>query len=493
MEGEGDQHAGLELPPVASFLMYSLRSLGYSLHSALADLVDNSIAAGATQVSIDFGIGGSPSISVLDNGCGMTAETLVTSMRFGSMDPRANRGIADLGRFGLGMKTASLSQCRRFTVVSGRNGNFNAARWDLDESERRRAWWLIRPGLDELDVQALEPLLKQNQGTVIIWEAMDRLSATGTSNPRLILDRLVVEAADHLALVFHRFLAGEIRGQFEITLNGRPLPRLDPFLEGHARGQSLHCETFMIEGHPVTVSPFVLPFPSSIGEAELARAGGREGLKTGHGFYIYRGGRLVVPGGWFRIVPSDQLTRLARVRVDVPVALDHLWKVDIRKAASEPPQALRDHLKRIVGTVAERSRRVYTYKGTSHRHADHLPTWQRHDGRGGAAQWLVNREHPVVAAAFRPQAEPRDVERLIRLLEEGLPSHEIHLHISNDLPVAEQQPVDTAELHAILSRLVEAFKDSPEMLNVLRERLPMMEPFSRNPEQARELAARFVP
>jgi hypothetical protein len=99
-------------------------------------------------------------------------------------------------------------------------------------------------------------------------------------------------------------------------------------LEGHARGQSLHGESFMVEGHPVTVSPFVLPFPSRMKPGELDRAGGRESLKTGHGFYVYRGGRLVVPGGWFRIVPSDELIRLARVRVDIPVELDHLWRID---------------------------------------------------------------------------------------------------------------------------------------------------------------------
>ena len=103
----------------------------------------------------------------------------------------------------------------------------------------------------------------------------------------------------------------------------------------------LHVEAFSIEGHAVSVSPFVLPFPSRLKPGELDRAGGREALKTGHGFYVYRGGRLVVPGGWFRIVPADELARLARVRVDVPVALDHIWKVDIRKTTAEPPPALR--------------------------------------------------------------------------------------------------------------------------------------------------------
>ena len=486
-----EHQSGVELPPFAQFLMHSMRSLGYSLHAALADLADNSIAAGASEIRIDFSNAGTPRVVVLDNGAGMDEDTLVSAMRFGSTDPRAIRGASDLGRFGLGLKTASLSQCRRLTVVSGRAGKFAAARWDLDESERRKSWWLERPGMDDVPGDVRQALSGEGHGTAVVWECLDRLAATGSAPSPQALDRLVIDAADHLALVFHRFLSGEICGPFDVRLNGRPLPRLDPFLEGHARGQSLHAETFMVEGCSVSVSPFVLPFPSRLSEGELVRAGGRENLKSGHGFYIYRGGRLVVPGGWFRIVPADQLARLARVRVDVPVALDHLWKVDIRKSAAEPPQVLREHLRRIVGTVTERSRRVYTYKGTAHRTADYVPMWQRQDGRDGCAKWLVNRGHPVVAAALRQEANPGDVERLMRMLEAGLPVHEIHLTVSNDLPVAEAPAMDRAELEAILSRLVEAFRDSPDMLRLLLARLPMTEPFSRDPDCAREMAERY--
>jgi hypothetical protein len=296
------------------------------------------------------------------------------------------------------------------------------------------------------------------------------------------------DVADHLAMVFHRFLAGEVAGAFDITVNDRPLPRLDPFLEGHARGQTLHGESFTVEGHAVNVSPFVLPFPSRLKPGELDRAGGRESLKSGHGFYVYRGGRLVVPGGWFRIVPSDELIRLARVRVDVPVELDHLWKVDIRKTIAEPPAALRPELKRIVGAVTLRSRRVYTYKGTQQQDADRIPLWARQDARDGAATWKVNREHPLVAAMTRSGQPDPAVERLLRLIEELLPVHDIHLHISNDLPVAETPPMEGDELEALARRMLEAFSDQPEAIQRLLDRLPMTDPFSRDPENARRLA-----
>jgi hypothetical protein len=313
----------------------------------------------------------------------------------------------------------------------------------------------------------------------------------GSADIQRALDQIMDGAADHIAMVFHRFLAGEFTKGFDITVNGRSLPRLDPFLEGHARGQSLHSESFKIEGHSVVVSPFVLPFPSRLQPGDLDKAGGREGLKTGHGFYVYRGGRLVVPGGWFRIVPSDELIRLARVRVDVPVELDHLWKVDIRKTVAEPPTALRPELKRIVGAVTLRSRRVYTHKGTRVQDPDRIPLWSRHDMRDGAARWCVNREHPAVAA-FLAAEGGEDMGRLLKFIEESLPVHEIHLHLSNDLPLAEDAPIADHELETLARRMMAAFADEPDVVRRLLEKLPSTDPFSRDPDKARQLAERLA-
>ena len=479
---------GIELPPVAPMLMQSLRAVGYTTPAALADLVDNSIAADARAVAIRFALTPEPFVAIVDDGHGMEEGTLVASMRFGSRDPRDARTGMDLGRFGLGLKTASLSQCRRVVVASLCNGQISLASWDLDECERRASWWLGRPDRSAIPTELLDLLLAQGQGTAVIWQNLDRLGTTGGSDPHRAIEMAIDDAADHLAMVFHRFLAGEIGGGLEITINNRPLPRLDPFLEGHARGQVLHAEAFTIDGQKVTVSPFVLPFPSRLKPAELDLAGGRESLKTGHGFYVYRGGRLVVPGGWFRIVPSDELIRLARVRVDVPVELDHIWKVDIRKTVVEPPPALRPHLKRIVGDVTLRSRRVYTHKGNPKSDAERIPLWRRHELRDGAASWQVNREHPAVGALRKQGA---DIDGLLRLLEATLPVHDIHLHIANDLPVTEESDISDGELEALATRMVDAFRDQPLVVQGILDRLPMTDPFSRDPDGARRVAEKL--
>ena len=476
--------AGIELPPVAPLLMQSLRAVGYTTSAALADLVDNSIAAGAQSVAIQLVTYPEPLVAVIDDGCGLTDKDLVAAMRFGSRDPREARTGMDLGRFGLGLKTASLSQCRRMTVVSLAQGNMSIAAWDLDECEQRGTWWLERPLKSAVPPEIIERLVGQGQGTAVVWSNLDRLGVIGTADPRRTIEIAVQDAADHLAMVFHRFLAGELSPRFDITINGRSLPRIDPFLEGHVRGQMLHSESFVIEGQKVVVSPFVLPFPSRLKPDELDRAGGRESLKTGHGFYVYRGGRLVVPGGWFRIVPSDELIRLARVRVDVPVELDHLWKVDIRKTVAEPPTALRPHLRRIVGDVTLRSRRVYSHKGTPKADVERVPLWQRQELRDGAAVWRVNRTHPVVKAFA---ATNPDMDALIGLLEGSLPIHDIHLHLSNDLPVADAPEISGGEMEALARRMIDAFRDQPEMVAGILSRLPSMEPFSQNPDEARRI------
>jgi hypothetical protein len=471
-------------------LMESLRAVGYSPSAALADLLDNSISADARNIAIAFAATPAPYVAIVDDGRGMDTEALVSAMRYGSRDPRETRAATDLGRFGLGLKTASLSQCRRMTVVSLKDEAIAVAVWDLDECERRHSWWLGTPDTRDVPDDILETLRTQGQGTAVIWENLDRM-LEGAANPARLLDQVMESAADHLAMVFHRFLDGGYAGAFSITVNGRALPRLDPFLEGHVRGQALRPESFKIEGHTVTVSPFVLPFPSRLQPRDLTKAGGRESLKTGHGFYIYRGGRLVVPGGWFRIVPSDDLIRLARVRVDVPVELDHLWKVDIRKTVAEPPSALRADLRRIVGAATLRSRRVYSHKGTPQQIDDRVPLWSRLDLRDGAAAWRINRDHPSVAAALAGATDDRHALQLLRLIEDLLPVHEIHLHISNDLPVSDGPSLQDADLAALAEQLASAFADRPDDRQRLLDGLHLMDPFNRTPEKARQIARRL--
>jgi len=151
------------------------------------------------------------------------------------------------------------------------------------------------------------------------------------------------------------------------------------------------------------------------------------------------------------------LFRLARIRVDVPVELDHLWKVDIRKAIAEPPLRLRPHLRRIVGSVTNRSRKVYTYKGTPADDVQRVPLWTREDLRDSGVTWRINREHPAIQFFEFGDAGTVEAVPLLRLLEENLPIQDIHIHTANDQPVAETPVPDESELEAMAQQLFGAF------------------------------------
>ena len=302
LEADALSEAGQELPPVAPSLMHSLRALGYTTAAALSDLIDNSIAAEAHVISINFRPVAEPFLTIVDDGFGMSEPELVDAMRFGSRDPREIRASTDLGRFGLGLKTASLSQCKRLTVVTLRDGVFSAARWDIEECDRRQSWWLERPDVKSVNPGIIETLSQQGHGTAVIWEKLDRLLESGTGPNPDRLDAAMENAADQIALSFHRFLSGEMVGHL-IYFNSRPLPKLDPFLEGHVTRSEPPRETLSVDGHPVLVSPFVLPFPSSLRTEDLDRAGGRESLKsatvsmsTEVGAWLFRGMVSYRPG-----------------------------------------------------------------------------------------------------------------------------------------------------------------------------------------------------
>ncbi len=480
---------GIELPPLAPSLMESLRALGYTVEAAIADLIDNSIAASATAVDVSFAVVPEPFVAVLDNGMGMDDSILVEAMRFGSRDPRDSRSELDLGRFGLGLKTASLSQCRCLTVISMHGGELACAQWDLDECDRRGTWWLQRPDPSSVFPDLVSRLQEQGQGTLVLWRRPDRLLPDHLRRDDADLDKALSGVAEHLGFIFHRFLSNRSPSGVAITVNSRPVPRFDPFLEGHPRGQVLHEEKFWIEGNEVVVTPFVLPFPSRLSPADLELAGGRERVKSGHGFYVYRGKRLVVPGGWFRIVPADDLVRLARLRVDVPIELDHLWKIDIRKTAVEPPPQLRSHLKRIVGDAASRSRKVYEFRGKSDPRRQGRPIWVRQSLRDGAVTWTLDRQHPAIVALST--GLPEDTDRLFRLIEEALPLHDIHIHLANDVKVAEAETPIESELENLARRFLKAFENQPDTFERLASTLPNIEPFSRYPDVTRNIIERI--
>jgi hypothetical protein len=251
--------------PRAAALIESLRAFGYTLPAAIADLIDNSISAQANNIWLNFIWNGPDSyISLADDGCGMTQKQLVEAMRPGSQSPIEERDPADLGRFGLGLKTASFSQCRRVTVRSRPDRGRQSTRcWDLDYVNRTGEWRLLKDG-NASTTNRLAGFDEKMHGTIVLWEALDRLVEDDDLDDADAQQRflaLVDDVERHLAIVFHRFMQGS--RPLRIYINGTDKDLLvrpwNPFLEDHPATQQLQSERIPFQGTTVKVIPFVLP------------------------------------------------------------------------------------------------------------------------------------------------------------------------------------------------------------------------------------------
>ena len=477
-------------PPRASALIESLRGLGYSLPTALADLIDNSIAAGANTVRIDFIWKADQStLTLLDDGTGMDAAGLEQAMRLGNMSPLQDRNANDLGRFGLGLKTASFSQARLLTVATKRSGaKAECLRWDLDflADPRNDGWFLLEgpaPGSD----QHLTALDNVEHGTLVILERLDRLVTRGFG-PQEFLDSIDrVEA--HLAMTFHRFLEGPAPC-LNLVINGRQVAPWDPFLTGHP-GKPWAPPPVSI-GENVIVQCHVLPHGDRLSPKELEAAAGPDGWTSSQGFYLYRNKRLMVAGGWLglgqgRPWTRDEAHRLARIRVDFSNSADADWKIDIRKSTARPPVHVRRTLQRLAEETRQRARKVFAHRGGSERRPAGEPVdmvWQSTHS-GGGLRYRISRKHEAIAGLISEHPELSDrIETMLRCVEETVPVQRIWLDTAEqkETPLTgfagEPDQEATRVLEVMFRTLVLRRGLSPA---AARDRLSRTEPFDRFP------------
>ncbi len=466
--------------PRPSAIMNSLRAIGYSFNTAVADLIDNSIAAGATQVDISFDI--DPAwVAIIDNGRGMSREELISAMRHGGTGPDDPRSAEDLGRYGLGLKTASLSQCRRLTVVSVKHGTVSAARWDLNEVERRDNWILLLPREDEVrELPAYRDLIQLEHGTLVLWEDFDRATA-GEADKAVALQKLVLNSNQHLGLVFHRYLAPEIGKRLVITINRRPVEAADPFMKTNPYTELAGEETDFIDGHEIGIKAYILPHISRITNEELERAGGKDRLRDTQGFYIYRNRRLIIGGTWFRLLGRDELTRLARVQIDIPNALDHLWGLDVKKSTAHPPEEVRQILRQIIGVVAQKSVNVFQERRRKKTNDQITYLWE-HSRVRDAVRYDINRTHPLIRS-FSDTLTTKQratMNHVLDAIEYTLPIRQIYVDQASNESIEQGDSETEERLGDLLKDLLAGCSSDSEQQQIL-EGLRYLEPFSLYP------------
>ena len=356
----------VEVVPSASRLMTSLRNLGYDFVHSAADLVDNSIEARATRIDIQLAFEGQDSwFRIADDGAGMTAGEITEAMRLGS---KRDYGDEELGKHGLGLKTASLAQCRRITVATKRRKRRLEVRClDLDHVQRTDRWEVFS-GEAGVRSDLIHNPLDSPTGTVVVWESLDRMQKYKNpwGKPAQNNFLMMAESLDlHLSMVFHRFLAGEARRKapLAITVNDSPTDPWDPYARSEGTTEILASTDFDVHSEGglgnVQFRPFVLPPKAALTPFEHKRLGGPKGWNQQQGLYIYRADRMIQSGGWCGTRAPDEHLKLARASLDFFPDLDSAFDVNVAKARVSLPRELLEKLRPEIERLVGRANAVY--------------------------------------------------------------------------------------------------------------------------------------
>lgn len=376
----------------AKALLTGLRAIGYSFSTAVADIIDNSVSALATEVRIFADpLVDEPYFCFLDNGCGMSGKELDNAMLPGSDRDGKEDGETELGRFGLGLKSASLSQCRVFTVVSKKFGKLRAMSFNLDIIEKENKLLLIQLSDSEIDeLPQIERLKEFETGTLVIWTNFDKIEGAA-KNFEESFRAAVAESKKHVEFVFHRFY-----NQIQIYYNNRRIERRDPFLlDSVGRQQTGRTTNINVDGSTITVIPYTLPFANTLTAEEKALLGNPKSIYDEQGFYLYRNKRLISWGSWMRMGIRSELNKLARIQIDIPSSLDSVWTLDVKKSSAKIPDKIKERIRMALEDSITRSRRTTKFPGTKEQSAG-FKVWERINEHEGKVKYQINRNTPAL-------------------------------------------------------------------------------------------------
>ena len=439
--------------PNAASLIESMRSIGYSFETAIADIIDNSISAKATKIEIfERKNNGLHYVQIIDNGLGMTNDELIEAMRLGSKNPIEKRDKDDLGRFGLGLKSASFSQCRVLTVVSKKNGEINGYQWDLDLVQKTDGFDVIRLIEDDFGkFQNISELENLESGTIVQWEDFDRISDSAQDLDSELGD-LMNKAIDHIALIFHRFIDDGL----EISVNFEPVLAKDPFLIKHRGTQELKEKKVKIEGETIYLYPYVLPHYTKLSQEDKRKSGKINEHFKSQGFYLYRNKRLIVWGDYLGLAKKSELGKNVRIKVDIPNSLDYLWEIDVKKSRANVPSKIKKNLLSVISDGEMASKSVNTFRGK--REIGKIkPLWEFFEERDGNFHFEINRQndHYLQFISSLDENQKRLFEVFLKSLTASVPYQTIYAQIS-----------DGNEIHNNYDDLVETLD---ETVHILRE------------------------
>jgi len=369
----------IKATPVPDFLIKSISEQGYSLEAAIADLIDNSVTANSSVIQVLVDTETEPfQLFLADNGDGMSAHELVNNMQFPSSNPEGVRSLEDLGRFGLGMKAASFSQTRKFTVISRKKGDdkYFGLTWDVDHLVQTKKWELLVNTELEIDglIKDFNKLNKDFNGcisnfspnTIVIWSGLYKFEKyLKEYNRKKSLYREVVQnTTEHLAIVFHRFL-DNTHNPLTIRVNNSHIRPFNPFPESQQSLRKLEFRQRGFGNDNIKLEGFILP-SSSIKESQQPNSGWttpNKSLLDMEGVYIYRSNRLIIYGGWNGLIRKAPRLQLARLRVDIGNKADHLLHLNVAKSQVIIPHDLVEAFKGYIKELTSEAEKEFFNRG----------------------------------------------------------------------------------------------------------------------------------
>ncbi|MFA5501851.1 MAG: ATP-binding protein [Sulfurovaceae bacterium] len=468
-------HRYIPALPNPKNLIYALRDIGYSLETAIADIIDNSIAANATEIQIIAHFDTHESyLAVIDNGEGMDESTLNKAMQLGSLDPVLSRNKGDLGRFGLGLKTASFSQAGKLIVVSRKNQKDTGRCWDLEHVSKSEKWEIEI--LNEYEINNIpEYKLLNNFGTLVLWKDLYRLVDTQSKrNPEEIFWEKIDEAREHLGLVFHRYLSGEAGlKRLSIYINGDSIAPFDPF-EG--AGKHFPEETI----GKIKIQAYLLPHLNKTTPEQYKRLAGRDGYVKSQGFYVYRNSRLMIHGTWFNLSKQSEATKLARVKIDLPNSEDFAWSIDVKKSRATPPESIRAELKRTIERITASSTRVYKSRGARISRLGYVPIWSEYH-QHNQKSFRINYKNPLIASLLSSLDEEtqKKVKEILSITESTLPLDTIFVDLATEPENVRQDSVTEEQLNEHARRYWDLMYSMGYDKTEILEKFRQTEPFSK--------------
>lgn len=484
MENNFLEYSNLEkydLSPKAKGLITSFRSIGYTVETAISDILDNSIAAAATNIKIYFDWN-RKKIFIIDNGKGMSKEELLNAMALSGADPFLIRKKEDMGRFGMGMKTASFSIGKNLLVISKKNDNISNVFWDIDYVVKNESWQTLSWNKEEINVlmESLPDKFKQvlnNDGTLLIISKLDKLiDEINIEKSKKIFYETIESVKKHIALYFHRFIEED---NLKISVNDDIIEPWNPFFTSNIATQELPVEKYEFDGKKVKIEPYILPHECKFKNSDDFNYAGRENWNRYQGFYVYRNKRLIEYGTWFKKLRKESGYRLARIKIDIESESDKDWNIDILKSKVTLPTYLRDIIVRVASESARRSLEIYNSRGTYKKRENSCDkeeltfVWEQKKNSNGKYSFYLNKLHPLLKKLINNlDADNGNILRTyLKLVESYMPAYMsgiINNSYENKQNDSDIRNIDIMEIKQLAQNLIKAGIKDEEIITVIK-------------------------